>query len=206
MTARGYTTVELVVNEMGVELTAPQLDQIADMIADAESWIDVQTGRAWIVTSPTTGELHTIDQSRLVYLNNRPVTAVSSVVARGTYVGATNRTLVANTDYELIDAAHGILMVNDPASGYDIITDRVWSDTLLTVAYTSSTPVPADIQRAATLLVSAWMLARTLTDYRGLKSYSVGSELSVTLADGSQGAVPGDVMQIIRAREAMIFA
>lgn len=207
---KGYTTVSLVVAELGQDLTAPQLDQCADLIGEAESWIDQATGRVWLATSPTT-EFHSV-LGPVVYLRNRPVVAVTSVTRRPLSPGATVTTLVANTQYELIDAANGILLL----SGYpynDVVINTETTSSygyLVTVTYTSTTPVPADIQRAATLLVADWMQPRRTPDRQGLDGYTVGDDLTVKFskpgsANGVRGA-PAEVMRILEAHETVVFA
>lgn len=207
MAAKGYTTAQLVAQELGRDLTAPQLDQCADLIGEAEAWIDHETGRAWAVTSPIVDELHSVT-SPVVYLVNRPVLAVTSVTARSLAIGSTYTTLAAGSGYELIDPTNGILLLSgvDPATDIVINSSGTFYGALVKVSYTASTPVPGDIQRAATLLVAHWMMARLEPDRLGLKAYSVGQELSVTLQDAATIGVPPDVLRIVRSREAVIFA
>jgi hypothetical protein len=205
--AKGYTTATLVAKELGRDLTAPQLDECADAIGQAEDWIDLQTGRAWLVTSPITDELHTLD-GNVVYLLNRPVTSVTTVTVRLPLVGATESALVAGEDYELIDGPHGVLLVSGAAraKGSFFPSDFIPRGTLLKTTYTVSTPVPGDIQRAATLLVAHWMLPRLNGDVRGVQSYSVGSSGDTFNVTFNKQDVPDEVTQLIRAREAILFA
>jgi hypothetical protein len=207
--AKGYTSAQLVAQELGLDLTAPQLDQCADLVAQVEDWIDNETGRSWSVTSPTIDELHPITMSPLVYLFNKPVLAVTSVKARVVLVGGQDVTLSSATDYELIDPVHGILLVNGflGATG-DIVTSPVLPgallpNSLLKVTYTSATPPPGDIQRVATLMVAHSMSARLNPDRHGIESYSVGGDLQVKLRTDD---LPAEVLRILRSREAVIFA
>jgi hypothetical protein len=203
MVAKGYTSALLVAQELGIDLTGPQLDQCADLVAEAEAFIDHETGRAWSATSPTVDELHTLT-GPLVYLVNRPVVSVTAVKSRPIYVGGTDTTLTAGVAYELVDATNGILLVNSYANSTgDVVTGSLSHGSLLKVSYTSSTPVPGDIQRAATLLVAHTMLPRLNPDRHGVESYNVGGELQVKLRADD---VPPEVLRIIRAREAVIFA
>jgi hypothetical protein len=207
MSGKGYTTATLVAKELGRDLTAPQLDECADLIGQAEDWIDNQTGRAWLVVSPITDELHTLD-ARIVYLSNRPVSAVTSVTARTLLVGASESTLVAGKDYELIDGPNGVLLVSAFAGAAQTVfpSDPILPGSLLKVSYTVAVPVPGDIQRAATMLVASWMLPRLDSDRQGLKTYSVGSSGDTFSVTFDCLPVPDSVTQIIRAREKVLFA
>lgn len=203
MAARGYTTATLVAKELGRDLTAPQLDQCADLIEQAEAWIDHESGRAWMVASPTTDELITVT-GPVVYLGNRPVSAISSVKVRPMAVGGADTTLVAGTDYELVDGQNGILLLSGfLGPGGDIIQGTLASNSYLKVSYTSATPVPGDIQRGATLLVAHWMLPRLEPDRQGVDSYSIGGELQVKV---SKADIPDEVLRLIHGHESMAFA
>lgn len=208
-TPKGYTTATLVAQELGVDLTAPQLDQCADMIAEAEAWIDVETGRAWAVASPTTNELHTLT-GRVVYLKNRPTVSISSVLVRPAYVGASNTTLAAGTDYELVDGPNGVLLMSGflPLSGYpwtsgDVAMGLSNRGSLLSVSYVSSTPVPGDIQRATTMLTAHWMLPRLYPERQGVSSFNLNQIVQTTMRGED---IPDEVMRLIRGRESVMFA
>lgn len=203
MAAKGYSTATLVAQELGVDLTGPQLDQCADLISEAEGWIDQETGRSWLATSPTTSELHTIS-GPFVYLTNRPVSAITTVQVRPFGVGATWNTLVAGTDFELLDAANGILSI---LPAYDALVTLPgsggMSGWLSRTTYTSTTPVPLHIQRATTLLVAHWMLPRLNPDRQGVESYSVGGELQVKVRADD---IPPEVLRIVHGAEKMLLA
>jgi hypothetical protein len=205
--AKGYTTATLVAKELGRDLTAPQLDECADAISQAEDWIDLQTGRAWLVVTPITDELHTLE-GNVVYLYNRPVTSVTSVTVRFPLVGAAETTLIAGEDYELIDGPHGVILVSGVAraKGTFFQSDLIPRGTLLKVTYATATPVPGDIQRAATLLVAHWMLPRLNGDMREVKTYSVGSGGDTFATTFDTAGVPDEIMRLVRARERVAFA
>lgn len=212
MVAKGYSSATLVAQEMAVDLTAPQLDQCADMLEAAEAWIDRQTGRAWAVTSPVVSELHSV-YGPAVYLVNKPVTAVSAVTIRSASVGASPTTLTAGTDYELIDATNGVLLLSGYGTPRDVVinTEHTGYDGyLLFVSYTTTTPAPADIQRASTLLAAEWMLARLNPDYQGVESYRIagsGDEFQVKMASTALEPTGrmSEVLRIVRAREALVI-
>jgi hypothetical protein len=208
MAAKGYTSATLVTKELGRDLTAPQLDECADLIGQAEDWIDVQTGRAWLVASPITDELHNM-YSRIVYLKNRPVISITSVTSRLLLVGAQDTVLTEGDEYELIDGPNGVLLVSAFAGASATTffpSDHIPRGSLLKVSYTTSVPAPGDIQRAATLLVAHWMLPRLNGDTREVTSYSVGSSGDTFNVTFDKTDVPAEVMRLIHAREAILFA
>lgn len=217
MAAKGYTSPLLVSQELG-DLTAPQLDQCADLIAEAEAYIDRYTGRAWAVASPIVDELYTVTGPYL-YLHNRPITAITALKVRVGAVGAPDITLTAGSQYELIDGPHGIVLINASYPfGFDVVVNTTeYAGYILKVSYTTATPVPGDIQRAATLLTASWLGRRLSTDSQskqalavGIKSYAVGSgDLAVVFRDdaaGSVGMAPDSVLQILKAHRVMLFA
>lgn len=205
MVAKGYTTSDLVMEELGRDLSGLQLDQAARLIEEAEDIADRETGRSWLAASPTTGELHMVT-GRLVYLKNKPVTAITSITRRTLNVGASVATMVAGTDYELIDPANGIVLL----SGYpwaDAVINTTMTDygMLLSVTYTSATPVPAGIRRIVTQLVAHWMAKRLSSANQGVRSYSVGGgDLTVTFADRKD--VPDEILKALRSYRVMAFA
>lgn len=193
--SKGYTNTTLVAEELGRTLTSDQTTQAAGLIDEAEAFIDHKTGRAWMVPSPST-EILTVPDDSVVRLTNRPVTAVSSVSVRAAAIGATSTALVAGTSYELLDAAGGLLLVSGYA-GY-----------VATVSYSHATPAPADIRRAATLLVAHWLLPRLLPDLQGVRRLSVGGELDMEAFGGVDGppGPPPAVMDILTGYRKMVFA
>jgi hypothetical protein len=208
MSAKGYTSALLVVRELGEDLTAPQLDQAADLIAAAESVVDRETGRAWIASSPTTDELHVVG-GPFVYLKHRPVTAVTSVKVRRGYVGSADVTLTPGTDYELMSPERGLLNI---AYGYpgDVVRNDSsgYGGYLLKVTYTHATPVDPEIQKITTELVAAWMRNRMGgADTAGLKSYRL-PDLSVEYQDDASSGdeVPADLLRRMRAFDRVLFA
>jgi hypothetical protein len=188
-TPKGYTSLPLVADEVGDGLDDSLVEYCKTLIAQAEAYIDRFTGRAWLVPSPITDELHTVI-SPYLYLGVPPVTAITSFVIRRGTVGASETALTAGVQYELIDPAHGIVLVNATStSGHNVaIPSSPFAGYIAKVSYTTATPVPGDIERAATLLVAQWLTARLNTDLRGVKSYSVGSSgdtLNLTFQDGN---------------------
>jgi hypothetical protein len=204
--AKGYTSVELVADEVGDALTDELVPHCNTLIAQAEAYIDRFTGRAWLVSSPITDELHTVVGPYL-YLRSAPVTAITAFKVRVGAVGAPDITLVAGSQYELINPTNGIVLVNATYPfGYDVVVNTTeYAGYIAKISYTAATPVPGDIERAATLLVAQWLTSRLNTDMRGVKSYAVGSSgdtLNLTFQDAN---VPTDVMQILQGRRRMVL-
>lgn len=156
-----YTSASAIANYLGVVLTAGQQAQ-ADVVAAAvTSWIDEYKGRSWQASSPVSGEVHTVSGDRL-FLDHKPVTAITSVETRSTAIGAAWTTLPAGS-YELLDPIAGVLQLAG------------WGNFLARVAYThSGATAPAHIALAATI-IAASMLGPTLRpNTQGLDSIAVG--------------------------------
>lgn len=164
MAAKGYTTKALVAAELGRTFTGAQDTQCDGLIEEAEAFIDRMTGRAWLVTSAVTDEVHT-PVDGVVYLDRAPILSVTAVKVRSRSIGATDTSLVAGSTYELLDLSRGIVSVGD--YGDDVIVK-------VSYTHTSPLPVPKDVQRAATLLVAGWMLPRLDPAMANIESVSVG--------------------------------
>jgi hypothetical protein len=194
--ARGYTTVQRVVDRVGSELTAAQVALIPDLIEEAEALFDREAGRVWLVASPAT-ERHPA-YGALVYLRRYPVLTVTSVTARHPSVGSEIQTLVAAESYELLDADHGVLRLSNGYHGYD-----------LTIAYTHANPsaLPADVRHHATELVAHWMTRRLAGGAGAVKSASV-DDVTVTFAEGSasDAEIPEGVGAFLRSMRGLVFA
>jgi hypothetical protein len=208
-TPKGYTTVQLVAEELGDAIDISQMiDQCNTLIAQAEAFIDRYTARAWAVVSPIVDELHTVT-GRYLYLKSAPVTAITSLSIRTDAVGALDAPLVAGTAYELIDAANGIVLLSSAGHpyGYDVVVNTTdYARYIAKVSYTTTSPVPGDIQRAATLLVAQWFQGRLNSDARGVQSYSVGSSGDTFGVTFGKQNVPDDVMRLLGGRRAVLFA
>lgn len=211
-TPKGYTTLDLVANEIGDVLDNDSfVDYGTTLIAQAEDYIDRYTGRAWAVVSPVVDELHTVTGPYL-YLKHAPVTTITSLRVRVGAVGATETTLTAGTEYELIDPVHGIMLINAGYPfGFDVVVNTTeYAGYILRVSYTTTTPVPGDIERAATLLVANWFGSRgSVAMAAGIKSYSVGTDLAVTFRDDTAAgtrAVPSVITEILNRHRAVLMA
>lgn len=193
-----YTTAAKVAALLGLTLSAGQQSLVTDDLEPAaRAYVDRFTGRSWGATSPVSGEVHTV-YSGVVYLNQKPVTAVTTVTYRSQYIGAAAVTLVAADTYELLDAATGRLLVSVP------------DGSLVTVSYThSATAVPADIALAAAWLVAANLHDATLADpqFRGVKSYAVGQgDLRIDFSDATAAGYASSALDMLKLRRGMVFA
>jgi hypothetical protein len=207
-TPRGYTSELLVIDEMGDAWDDSLADQCITTMAQVEAYIDKYTGRSWAIPSAVVDELHTVT-NRYVYLDHRPVTAITSMAVRLASVGAAYTTLTAGTNYELLDATNGIVLLagGGPPWGYDVVVNTTEiAGYILKASYTTSTPVPADIEHAATLLVSDWLWTRLHGDRRGVKSSSVstaGDQFSVSYSNDSPST---EVRRILNSHRVIAFA
>jgi hypothetical protein len=180
---RGYCTVQDVIDQAAqrdVTLTAEQVRVTPDWIEAAEQEFDALAGRAWLVSSPVTGELHTL-VGPLVRLRSAPVGAITAASVRSPSPGASSTLLVAGSGYELLDAARGtLLLAGWPAPG-----------TLLSVSYTASTPPPARIRRVVAEQVVAWL--RRASDDPGsvapIRSVSLPGGIGVGYATATPAAI-----------------
>lgn len=210
MAARGYSSLGLVQDELGVALTVAQQAQVDGLVTEVEAVIDRATGRAWLTASPVADELHA-PSGPVVYLKKTPVAAVSAVATRSSAAGAAWTALVAGTGYELIDPANGVLVL----SGYgaaDVVVNTAYSASDLvrvTYTHTSPLPVPADVQGVATRMVANRMRGRLDPSMIGVKSVSVGQgDLAVTYRDGG-GDGPGlcdEDAAILRSYRGLVWA
>lgn len=212
MAPRGYTTVALVAQEMATDLTAPQLDQCADLIAAAETEVDRETGRSWLTTTPVVGELHTVN-GPVVYLNHRPVITVTALTMRPTTVGLDPSALDVDIDYELIDPANGILLLSGYGYPVDVVINTEYTDHdgwLVAASYTHSmTTINPAIQKITTELVASWMRGRSSSaDLSDIKSFEVPDLLSVTYRDSASSSlsVPADLQRRLRMFEKVLLA
>lgn len=158
MAAKGYCTMGDITAITG-ELTALQAARAQDLIETAETYIDGETGRAWLVGTQTQ-EAH-FRPARFLQLDYWPVTSVTAVYGRTT-LGEAEETLTADDDYEVEDLAAGIIRLTSPASW-----DRV------RVTYVPNDSVPADIARATAEIVAAWMQPSLQPGSFGIDSYSL---------------------------------
>ncbi len=190
-----YITTTDLANYLQRALTAAETTQAPTVLDAVSGWIDRYTGRTWVGTS-VTGET-SVYYGPFVILARPPVSVVTTLTARAREVGAVTRVLVAGSDYELLDAAHGVLRV--VAAVGDLIT----------AAYTTGAALPVEVKLAAEMLAAAWLSAAdTQAASQGIKAYSVGSgDLSVTYRDEAGTLAPEPVRRLLAAwRRPVLFA
>lgn len=190
------TDVGQVERHLGITLTAPQVAE-ATLVCDAvDTFIAVEYGVSISVT-PVVDEF--IDPGPSVYLRRAPVTSVQSVTVYGG-VGSVGTVLTLNTDYEVRDLTTGRLALGvSPLSSW-------YGMPRLVVVYTPNATPARHHQLAATMLAAHWLRRMTEGILPGIKSYSVGGDISVTYADmASAYGVPPDVEQLLRAGRPLVL-
>jgi hypothetical protein len=184
-----YTDADTVALHLGRTLTVDQEAQVDALVPAATAWIDARTNRSWELTAPITGEAHAL-YGPCLYLKQAPVASVEAVSVRSLTPGATARTLTAGVDYELLDAATGLVLIGT----YYTVDYRA------SVDYTPAVPLDGRIALAATMLVAAW-LRPALDGITGdIQSYRIGQDLQVTYRDPGTGTVrgvPDDVVTLV---------
>ena len=184
-----YTDATRIAAQLDATFTPAQAAQ-ADVVAAAiTAWIDTRTGRSWQASGAIADELHQIYGDR-VFLNAPPVALVTAVAVHpGSAVGAW--TALAASDYELVNAATGLLLL---PLGYATCSAQV--------SYTSTTALPADIQSAADVLAADLLFVTLNPESAGAESVSVGqNDITVRYA-GAGGTHSAAVLQAIAAVDA----
>jgi len=181
MTAKGYCENTDVQAFLGLTFSSAALAYAASRIESAENRIDNYTHRGWLV-GPQTDERH----ERLGYWNGHlwlryaPLASVETITGRS-YLGGDETTLVAGSDYEVVDLAQGLV---------DLVLP--WSWERLLVSYTPVDTVPTDIRDAAAELVAWWMQPSLRPDTYGLFSMSL-PDLTMRFAFHDTDALPPGV-------------
>lgn len=167
MAAKGYCEVEDVEALLQRTFTTAQSAQCAKLIERMETFVDEETGRAWL-TGAQTDEAHFVN-SQNVFLKYAPVASVATVKGRSG-LGEAETTLTVDVDYEVMDMALGKIRLVYPNS-YDRIR----------VTYTPVDTVPADLVQACVEIVANWMQPTLQPGSFGLDSYSL-PDLTVRFA------------------------
>lgn len=210
MAAKGYSNKNLVADALGTHDGVVPVLMLDLLLEAAENWIDIRTGRGWLGTTVSAEPHYLSGDVALIWLRQAPVTAVTAVSARTLWAGSAVTTL-PGTAYELMDPQRGKVLIS--SSFY-------YSQ--LAVSYTTNIPVPADISLAATLLVASWarpmitgnMSATTMDPATmraaGIKSYSIGQDLSVTFQDAASSSMtlqaPVEVLRLVDQYGGATFA
>lgn len=194
-----YTTAADVANYLGQELTEAQEQQAAIAAEAATLWIDRYLGQSWQAGTPVTDEMHTLVGNR-VYLNNRPVAAVTSVQTRAAAFVAFGWTTLDASHYELLDAANGVLLIEGWSAS---------SAALVQVSYThTATTPPADVALAATMIAASWTSSAMQPGTLGVESLGVGQgDIAIKFAAGVNRAdVPAEALHLLDGRRSFVIA
>jgi hypothetical protein len=188
-----YTDASKIAAHLGVTLTADQITQSGVLAQAASDWIDLYLGRSWQAASPVTDELHTPVGDR-IYLNKRPVTAVTAVSTRQPIVSA-DWNLLDTDEYELIDATNGVLLI----SGWAVNGLAVRAS----YTHTASTP-PSNVALAATLIAASWLGPLMVGLPAGLESVALGqNDINVKFGSTARD-VPPEALTLLGARAVVI--
>lgn len=188
MAARGYCTSGDVAAYLGRALDSAQTPRAAALVAIAETYIDRVTRRGWLLP-PIVGERHEVLAAE-IYLLRAPVASVQAVRLRSRRVGDVATTLVAGSDYELLDADQGLLqLAGGFAADYEGAGLPAWTSvgprsgipsTYVAVDYTPDLPVPGDIALAAAQLVAHWLDLQLDPSRFGVAAVQFGAEVRIT--------------------------
>lgn len=189
-----YTDATKIANYLGVTLTASQITQAGITAQAASDWIDEYLGKSWQVASPVTDELHTMTGDR-VYLNNRPVASISSVKTRASAFVGFGWTTLASGQYELLDAANGVLLIQGWSAS---------SAPLVQVSYTHTAAVPSHVALAATMIAASWLGPTLSPQTSGVESVAVGQNDINVKFKADRGDVPAEALRLLGARAVVI--
>lgn len=190
-----YTDATKIAAYLGVTLSGAQQTQAGVMAQAASDWIDnvyYAGTKSWQQTSPVTAEVHTILDDK-VYLNQRPVASITTVRTRGPiYVGGSWTTLTAS-QYELLSAVNGVLLIQG------------WGPGLAEVTYThTATLPPSTVALAATIIAASWLGGSLNPGTNGVEQISVGqNDISVKFG-ASRGDVPTEALTLLGARAIVV--
>lgn len=192
MAAKGYCDAAAVASFLGVTLSAGQQAYALSLLETVEQLIDAETGRGWLMGVQANETFRCVDwPDGLLYLRYTPVnTGVALVVTGRTALGEAEQTLVADTDYEVMDFAGGVLQ----------LIDLDYWDRIL-VDYTPQTAVPTPVRDAAAEWVAALMQPSLRPDTYGVESFSL-PDLSIKFA--KTGVAAGEIPPGVSAKLAAI--
>lgn len=189
-----YTDARAISGYLGATLTAEQANQAEAAALAATDWIDDYKGRSWQDDDGSvTAEIQPVSGD-VVFLDRRPVLAVSSVETRSPTVGAAWSAL-ASDRYELVDATSGVLRV---AGGYCVGLEA-------RVSYThAATAAPAHIAYAATIIAASLLQPTLRPQTGGIDSLSVGQNDISLKFSVDYGDVPSEALTLLGARAVVI--
>lgn len=190
-----YSDATKIAAFLGITLTGAQQTQAGILAQAASDWIDRYTGQSWQDDGTVTDELHSPVGDR-VYLNGRPVTAVSAVSTRQPIVGA-DWTLLDSSQYELLDATNGVLLISG------------WAAAGLAVKASyahQATSAPSPVGLAATMIAASWLQPTVSPQTAGLASVAVGqNDVAVKFKD-DRGDVPAEALRLLAVYRRFVVA
>lgn len=190
-----YTDATKIANYLGVTLTGSQQTQAGILAQAASDWIDKFTGQSWQDDGTIADELHSPVGDR-VYLNARPVSAVSAVSTRQPMVGS-DWSLLDSDEYELLDAANGVLLISG------------WAQPGLAVkaSYThTATAPPTPVGLAATMIAASWLQPTISPSTVGIESIAVGqNDVSIKFGE-DRGDVPAEALTLLAMYRRFVVA
>lgn len=192
MAAKGYCTHADVATFLGLTLTAGQQTYATSLLETVEQLVDAETGRGWLMGAQTNETYYWTEwPDSLIYLRYTPInTGVALVITGRTALGEDEETLVADTDYEVMDFAGGVIRLINPSEWNRIQVD-----------YTPVATVPTPVRDATAEWVAALMQPMLRPDTYGVESFSL-PDLSIKFAKG--GAAAGEIPPGVAAKLAAI--
>lgn len=215
MATRGYTDQALIEAELRRDLTDFELELIDLYIEGSEQRIDIYTGKRFL-TGAVVNERHPVLGT--LQLGSSPIISVESVIGHRRFLDPSNNiTLTTPYDYE-VDLDLGVVYVRNYGVSTNIYGEpdlgfhqHAFDDLL--VSYTTAVitaDAPALLKLAATKLVVYWLANGTQPELLGIKSYSVGAELSVQYFDlKALGGyiLPREILDLLSGfRKKLVFA
>ena len=185
MSAKGYATELQIVTDLGTALTSEQQLQVAALLEQAEAYIDVYTGRAWLTGAVTDEAVTPFGPD--VWMRYWPISSVENVKGRTRLHSSATKTLTSGTDYEVADAARGRLYIA-PWDAYDY----------LTVSYTPATAVPTLVNTVTRLLVVERLQQMGSGGGGNIQSFSAFGQVSVTFRDEHLSPAVRDYLDLLR--------
>jgi hypothetical protein len=190
------------------QLSGEEGDAAALAVAAASDYIDRYVGKSWQGTT-ISGEVQTVPKDGIVRLDRRPVASVTTVLSRPLLVGVAPLTLVAGTDYELLDPLNGIVLVHGYGYVDAVISTLGHFDTALIVTYVVGSPAPAAIQQAANIIAAQYLTSAVayFAQSRGIQKLKAGSaEITYDPIDAAATLPPAAQAILDAYRPAMAFA
>jgi hypothetical protein len=183
---------------LGALLTASQIAEAHAVCLAVGAWVTATYG--FSDTPGAVTEQH--EPAPVIYTRRAPITSVTSVSTRSG-ITATPVALVAGTDYEIINAAQGMLSLPGIRYGWP----RNYAYDRVTVVYTPDVTVAAYTEQGATMLAAHWFRRHSEGIAPGIKSFNISGELQVTYADAAAAyGIPAEVTRLLAPLGRLVLA